>query len=239
MNILVTGGSSGLGRAIVEKLSESHENVVLFTYCCNQESANSLLEKYPNDRAFQVDFCNEDSIGKFVKDLEAMQVDVLVNNAYAGTAQGARVHQTDISEYTTAFKNNVIPLINVTQTCIKGMRKRKFGKIINIITSSVIDTPPIGYSVYASTKAYIRQFSKSISKEYASFNITSNCVLPDYMATDFSILDEYQLGKMMETHPLKKLLTPEEVASIVVYMLNASQQLNGVEIPINAGQHIV
>ena len=119
------------------------------------------------------------------------------------------------------------------------MRKRRYGKIINIITSSVIDTPPAGMSIYASTKAYFRQISKSISKEFARFNITSNCLLPEYMNTNFRKVEDFQLEQMTTSHPLKRLLTPKEVAEIIVHIVNSSQQLNGVEIPINAAQHIM
>ena len=132
-----------------------------------------------------------------------------------------------------------MPVIKITQACVKGMRKRKFGKVINIITSYVVDVPPTGFSVYTATKAYIRQLSKSISKELGRFNVTSNCILPDYMQTDFGHVEDFQLEQMKEAHPLKELLKPQEVAEIVCQLLKASQQLNGVEIPINAAQHIM
>ena len=112
-------------------------------------------------------------------------------------------------------------------------------EIINIITSSVIDVPPTGYAVYAATKAYIRQLSKSWSKEMARFNITSNCILPDYMQTTFEPMEDFQLEQMRNVHPLKELLKPEEVAEVVYRMIQMTQQVNGVEIPINAGQHMI
>ena len=130
-------------------------------------------------------------------------------------------------------------MVKITQACVKGMRKRKFGKIINIITSYVIDVPPTGFSVYTATKAYLRQLSKSISKELGRFNITSNCILPDYMQTDFGKVEDFQLEQMKEAHPLKELLKPQEVAEVVCQLLKVSQQLNGAEIPINAAQHIL
>ena len=131
-----------------------------------------------------------------------------------------------------------MPLIKISQACIAGMRKRKFGKIINIITSYVMDVPPTGFSVYTATKAYIRQLSKSMSKELGRFNITSNCILPDYMQTDFGQVEDFQLEQMKNAHPLKELLKPQEVAEVVCQLLNTTQQLNGVEIPINAAQHM-
>ncbi len=239
MNILITGGSSGLGRALVERLASNLENKISFTYCSNESSAKELMCKYSNVSAYQVDFRKTDSVVAFTEQLAISEVEALINNAYSGKAQGTHFHKTDISDFEVAFNNNILPTIMITQACLNGMRKRKYGKIINIITSYVMDVPPAGFSVYASTKAYIRQLSKSISKEYGRYNITSNCILPDYMSTPFGKVAEFQLEQMITAHPLKKLLQPEEVADVIVNVLKASQQLNGVEIPINAAQHIL
>ena len=239
MNILISGGSSGLGKALVEKLASNIENNVYFSYCNNSEAANDLARKYSNTKLFQVDFSKPESVDAFVEQIGSIEIDALINNAYSGKAQGTHFHKTEIVDFANAFNNNILPTIKLTQTCLAGMRKRKYGKIINIITSYIMDVPPAGFSVYASTKAYLRQLSKSISKEYGRYNITSNCILPDYMPTAFGKVAEFQFEQMVAAHPLKKLLQPEEVADVVVSVLQASQQLNGVEIPINAAQHIL
>ena len=181
MNIIITGGSSGLGKALVEACAASAGHQVLFTYCRHEDEAQALAGQYANVRAVQVDFTDEASVDQFIQFLSNEQVDVLINNAYAGTAQGVHFHKTAPDDFSKAFHDNVMPVIRITQACAQGMRKRKFGKIINIITSYVMDVPPTGFSVYTATKAYIRQLSKSWSKELGRFNITSNCILPDYM----------------------------------------------------------
>lgn len=240
MNVLVTGGNSGLGRATVKLLADEGHHVY-FSYLpieqCERE-ANELTQINRNLISLPLNFCERDSVESFCEKIKTLNIDVLVNSAYAGKAQGTYVHKTPVEDYLIAFQNNVIPIICITQACLEGMRKRKYGKIINIITSYVMDTPPIGFSVYASTKAYLRQFSKSISKELGRFNITSNCLLPEYMNTNFGKVEDFQLEQMIASHPLKQLLKPEEVAQIIVHVINSSQQLNGVEIPINAAQHI-
>ena len=239
MNILITGGSSGLGKALVERLASNPENNVFFTYCSNKEAAMELANQYPNATSYHVDYGDSESVDAFIEQIGSIEIEALVNNAYSGRAQGTHFHKTEIVDFANAFNSNILPTIKVTQACLAGMRKRKYGKIINIITSYVMDVPPAGFSVYASTKAYLRQLSKSISKEYGRYNITANCILPDYMPTAFGKVAEFQLEQMVAAHPLKKLLQPEEVADVVVSVLQASQQLNGVEIPINAAQHIL
>lgn len=239
MKILVTGGSSGLGKAVVTEMAKDKENIILFTYYQHEDISYRLSKDYSNVKGIQVDFTNSSSVDAFVEFLATEQIDVLVNNAYIGNPIGTYFHKTDSKDYLAAFQNNVLPLIKVIQTCIIGMRKRKFGKIVNIITSYLIDVPPTGFSVYTATKAYIRQLSRSISREYGRFNITSNCVLPDFMNTGFGHVEDFQLEQMKSTHPLKELLDPSEVAEVVYHLIKSSQQINGIDIPINAGQHMM
>lgn len=241
MNILVTGGNSGLGRATVEQLAkEGHK--LYFSYLPSEQCTHEAEEMIQADESFTaipLNFCDKESLDSFCTQVRALEIDVLVNSAYAGKAQGNHFYKTASEDFMVAFQNNVIPTIRITQACLEGMRKRRFGKIINIITSYVLDTPPTGFSVYTATKAYMRQISKSISKEMGRFNITSNCLLPEYMNTNFGKVEDFQLEQMIAAHPLKQLLKPREVAQIIVHLVNSSQQLNGVEIPINAAQHIM
>ena len=97
----------------------------------------------------------------------------------------------------------------------------------------------MGYSVYSATKAYVEQLSKCWCKENARFGITANSVSPEYMQTKFSNVDERVIEQMTNEHPLKSLLRPEEVADVIAMLLQSSAQLNGVNIPVNAGQGIL
>lgn len=239
MNILVTGGTSGLGGAIVKKMLQEKDSNIIFTYCNNVSIAQEIMSQHDNAKGVEVDYTDENSVNAFVKYLTTEHIDVLINNAYTGNPLGTYFHKTAPEDYALSFMNNVIPVIKITQACIRGMRKRKYGKIVNIITSYIIDTPPAGFSVYTSTKAYIKQLSRSWSKEYGRFNITSNCILPEYMHTGFGKIEEFQLEQMISSHPLKQVLKAEEVAEIICYVIHSSQQLNGAEIPINAAQHII
>jgi NAD(P)-dependent dehydrogenase (short-subunit alcohol dehydrogenase family) len=118
-------------------------------------------------------------------------------------------------------------------------RKKKAGKIITIITAALINTPPVGASVYVANKAYLAQLSKVWASENARFNITSNTISPAFMKTNIhATMDERIVEQITEGHPLKKLLTTEEVAESVLFLVNATSQINGVDLVLNAGTNL-
>lgn len=122
----------------------------------------------------------------------------------------------------------------------RNFQKEKRGKIITVLTSALVGTPPMGYSVYSATKAYIAQLVKSWSREYIKFGITSNAVAPDFMQTALTEeTNDFVKEQIREGNPLKKILTTEEVALIVKDLVKASPQFNGVIIPVNAGVNIL
>lgn len=237
MNILITGGTSGLGKATVELMAKDGHQVY-FSYLVTEEftkAAEDLMRQYDNVKAEPLNFCEPESVDAFCEKMKEWSIDVLVNCTYVGRPQTTYFHKIEPEEFLKAFQFNIIPTVKITQTAIEGMKKRKFGKIINIITEAVIGLPPMGYTLYAANKAYLMELSNVWNKEYTRFNITSNCILPAYMQTKFAEVDERILEQMQQEHPLKQLLTVEEVAQAVKFFVDASQQVNGVKLPINAG----
>ena len=83
------------------------------------------------------------------------------------------------------------------------------------------------------------ELSNVWNKEYTRYNITSNCILPAYMQTSFAEVDPRIKVQMEQNHPLHKLLTVQEVAEVVKFLVDASQQVNGIKLPINAGQIVI
>jgi 3-oxoacyl-[acyl-carrier protein] reductase len=237
MNILIIGGASGLGKATVELLAQDKKHKIWFTYFTNQQNADLLKEKYENVIPSFIDLTLTEELDNFCKEINEMNLDVLINSAYVGSPSSSHFHKIDLADFVTSFTNNLIPVIKITQTAIKGFKQKRFGKIINILSSSILNSPPIGYSIYGANKAYLHQLSKSWNKEYIKYNITSNCISPEFMDTGFSNIDERIIEKMTFEHPLKQILTVEEVSSVIKFLVDSSQQINGVNIPINASNY--
>jgi NAD(P)-dependent dehydrogenase (short-subunit alcohol dehydrogenase family) len=239
MNILITGGSAGLGKATVELLASDKTNRVYFTYNYHQDDAFIIQDTFSNVSALKVDFTNDEHIASLIEKMRLMDLDVLINNAYVGLPQSGYFHKIGIKEFVNSFQSNLIPTIQISQEAILIFRKKKYGKIINVLSSYLLNLPPIGFSIYVGNKAYLWELSKVWNKEYARYNITSNCIAPEYMKTNFAEVDERILEQMQIEHPLKRLLTPEETAEVIRFILHSSQQINGVTIPINEGQMVL
>jgi NAD(P)-dependent dehydrogenase (short-subunit alcohol dehydrogenase family) len=119
-------------------------------------------------------------------------------------------------------------------------RKKRYGKIITVLTSYLVNRPPTGLSEYVANKAYLESLSKSWAVEGASYGITANCISPSMMRTQLtSDLDERVIEEISIRHPFGKIVTPEEVADAVSFMVSSTQQINGVNLLINGGEDVI
>ena len=239
MNILITGGASGLGEAITRKLAKCKENTIYFTYSRSVENANIIIADCPNTIALKCDFNNLNDVQVICKMVHDMDIDILINNAYQGKFLQTYFHKTKSEDFKTAFDVNIVPTLSITQSALLCFRKKRSGKIITILTSALLNNPPIGASVYVANKAYIEQMSKVWAVENSKFNITSNSISPSFMLTGMTDkMDERLVEQIIEKHPLKKLLTIDEVAKTVEFLTTASQHINGINIVMNAAETI-
>jgi 3-oxoacyl-[acyl-carrier protein] reductase len=238
MNVLLTGGSKGVGAAIVRRLAQDKTNKVYFTYAKSESAAKDLADTGDNIFAVQCDFTMPASVDALISKIPGLDLDVLINNAYPAFYKNY-FHKTALPAIENSFAVNVLPVVKITQEAILGFRKKKSGRIITILSSAIINKPPIGWSDYAANKNYLLSLSKSWAVENARFKITSNAVSPSFMATDFTAdTDSRIIEQMVENHPLKALLTPEEVAETVLFFCCCTQQINGVNLVINAAEDI-
>jgi 3-oxoacyl-[acyl-carrier protein] reductase len=239
MNILITGGASGLGEAITRKLITNENDVIYFTFNGSLSKAKALENEFKNAIAIKCDFKDSSELNLLINKFDELKIDILINNAYSGTPIKTHFHKLSKEDLQSEYMNNTLPTILLTQAAIGYFRKNKKGKIITILTSFLLNTPPTGASAYVANKAFLASMVKSWATENAKFNISSNAVSPSFMQTNLSAdTDERIIEQLIESHPLKKLLTIQEVAETVLFLTTASPHINGVDIVMNAGTNV-
>jgi 3-oxoacyl-[acyl-carrier protein] reductase len=239
MNILITGGASGLGEAVTRFLAKDRQNSIYFTYHTASGQADLLQKELPNTRGIHCDFGSPDSLQALLKQMETLNLEVLINNAFTGFEK-KHFHKIPSDNFSRGFERNVVPVIKITQTALLQFRKAKFGKIITVLSAAILNRPLIGWSEYVAQKNYLLSLSKSWAIENAGFNISSNCVSPAFMQTNLTNdTDERIVEEMINAHPLKKLLSPVEVAESIAFLINSSQQINGTNLIINAASDVI
>jgi NAD(P)-dependent dehydrogenase (short-subunit alcohol dehydrogenase family) len=239
MNIFITGGANGLGEAITRILAKDKNHTVFFTYNSSLSRAEALQKEFSNTVAIKCNFKDEAEVKNLAEKIETLSLDVLINNAYTGDPIKTYFHKIPVEDFSAGFRENILPVVTLTQSAIKGFRNKKSGKIITILSSYLLNTPPAGSSVYVANKAYLSSLVKTWATENARFNITSNSISPSFMQTGFTKdVDDRLIEQMIQNHPLKRLLSLEETAEAVLFFVNASQQVNGIDMIINAGVNI-
>ena len=234
---IVTGGSRGIGRAIVLELVRCGAKVV-FTYLKSVEPAALLLDEIKEMggaaetlKSDSRDYAKarsviEETIKKFGT------LDILVNNA--GIIKDKALMTMEPSEWQEVIDTNLTGYFNMAKACIVTMLKQKSGNIINI--SSVAGVVGIPRQVnYSSAKAGIVGLTKSLAKEVASYNIRVNAVAPGYIETDMT-KDLKQKENLMKLIPEGRFGKPEEVAKAVSFLASdKSQYITGQVIKVDGG----
>lgn len=236
---LVTGASGGIGADIAKALHAQGATVAISgTRIAPLEELAALL----GDRVFVLP-CNL-SDPEAVKALPAAaeqamgQVDILVNNA--GITRDNLALRLKDEDWMDVLNVNLIAPFKLSRDLMRGMMKRRWGRIINI-TSIVGVTGNPGQTNYAASKAGIIGMSKSLAQEIASRGITVNCVAPGFIATPMTDgLDERQKERLINSIPAGRLGSGAEVASSVVFLAsNEANYITGQTLHVNGGMAMI
>lgn len=220
---LVTGGSRGIGRAIALTLAE-HGADVAINYAGNTAAAEEVaaaIEKLGR-KALLVQGSVADTngvadiVGRVVKELG--RLDILVNNA--GITRDGLLMRMKEADWDDVMNTNLKGVFNCSKAVLRTMMKQKGGRIVNM-ASVVGEMGNAGQANYASAKAGVIGFTKSLAKEVASRNITVNAVAPGFIATDMtSVLTDEQKAEMARAIPLGRAGEPQDVANAVLFLVS-------------------
>ena len=236
---LVTGGSRGIGRAICEVLSKNTDYFILVNYNSNHKAAQETLDEIKNNggkgEALSFNVADKTSVdnalsGFLEKNPEA-HIEVVVNNA--GITKDGLFMWMKEEDWSKVINTSLNGFYNVSQFCIQKMLRKRYGRIVNIVSVSGLKGTP-GQTNYSAAKGAVIGATKALAQEVGKRNITVNAVAPGFIKTEMTQdLDQEELIKLV---PANRFGEAWEVAELVNFLVSEkSGYINGEIININGG----
>ncbi|QDP01134.1 3-oxoacyl-ACP reductase FabG [Thalassotalea sp. PS06] len=235
---LVTGASRGIGKAIAQQLAAAGATVI---GTATSESGASAISDYlgDNGKGFALNVTSQESVDALFAAIKEQfgGVDILVNNA--GITRDNLMMRMKDEEWDDIINTNLSSLYKLSKAVMRPMMKNRSGRIISI-GSVVGSMGNAGQVNYATAKAGLLGFTKSLAKEVASRGITVNAVAPGFIDTDMTqTLSDEQKQAIFSQVPANRLGRPEEIASTVVFLASdAAAYINGETIHVNGGMYM-
>ncbi len=248
-NALVCGSTQGIGKATAFALAAEGVNVTLVAR--NEDKLKQVLSELPSHRNHNyivADFSNPEALKKSVSNYihENHGFHILINNT--GGPKGGPVFSAEISEFENAFTQHLKCNHVLAQTVVPFMKDVGFGRIINIISTSV-KQPLDGLGVSNTIRGAVANWSKTLANELGGFGITVNNVLPGATSTErlaeiiknksskTGISEDEATNAMKNSVPAKRFAKPEEIANAVTFLVSESASyINGVNLPVDGGR---
>lgn len=248
---LVCGSTQGIGKAVALELALLGANVTLVAR--NEDSLKKVKAELNTDKGQQhsyiaVDFSNSEELKKLVNLYIERQgtINILVNNT-GGPPAGA-INTAETTEFITAFNQHLICNHILVQACLDGMKKSGYGRIINIISTSV-KLPLKGLGVSNTIRAAVANWSKTLSLEVAQHGITVNNVLPgatntvrltgiiENKSSKTGISQDEIKKEMLHEIPAGRFGEAYEIANAVAFLASpAAAYINGINVPVDGGR---
>jgi 3-oxoacyl-[acyl-carrier protein] reductase len=246
-NVLITGGSRGIGKACAKLFSELNANVII-TYKTNLQKAEQTLSELSNKgnkhSYFQLDISSPDNVKDFFNKFskEYNKPDVLVNNAAVYIEH--KINEVTYEEWQRIWdetiSTNLIGISNLCYFVSRQMIKKGGGKIINISSRGAFRGEP-NYPAYGASKAGLNSLSQSLARALAPYNIIVGAIAPGYVETDMAsdILNGDEGEQIKKQSPLNRAASPEEIARIAaVFAADGFEYMTGGIIDINGASYL-
>lgn len=239
--VLVTGGSRGIGRAIVTEFVENDATVII-NYNSSEEKAlalkEELLAKNKAGKIYTVktNVSDPDRVKELFAHIkeEIGQLDILVNNA--GITRDKFLVLMNDTNWNDVIQTNLNSVYYCSKAALNLLAKNKRGTIINMSSTSALH-PNAGQTNYAATKAAIIAFTKALAKEVAKSGITVNAIAPGFIETEMtSLTNEKIKAAWMDSIPMKRFGAPEEIAKTALFLASdGARYITGQHIVVDGG----
>ncbi|MDB9870721.1 3-oxoacyl-[acyl-carrier-protein] reductase [Alphaproteobacteria bacterium] len=232
---LITGATGGIGQAIAKQMKDRGAKLILSG--TRENVLNQMVKDLGDDvKSVVSNLQDKDSILSMAKDAEAChgKIDILVNNAGI-TIDGLLMRMKD-EDWDTVMNVNLSACMRLTRQVLRGMLKRRYGRII-FISSIVGYTGNAGQSNYSASKSGLIGLSKSLAAEVASRGITCNLVAPGFISTPMTDkLTEDQKNNIIKNIPVDRLGSPKDISAACVYLASEeSSFITGTTLHVNGG----
>ena len=224
--VIVTGGNRGIGKGIVLSLLDQGYLVL-----ATSRDSKKFDMSHQNLEVANLDVCDQASIDDFQQIVNDFDPDILINNAGI-TKDNLFLRMTE-DDWAEVIDTNLNSVFRMTKLVVKGMLKKKWGRIINISSISGSMGNP-GQTNYSASKAGVEAFSRSLAKELGSRNITVNSVAPGFIQTDMTqgLIDDEITKKI----PLQRVGSVEDVASLINFLVSEeSNYITGQTLVVDGG----
>ena len=236
---LVTGGSRGIGRAIVQAFAAEGARVAV-VYRGSKEAADALVQEVTQTggvaRALQADVADPAAAQACVEQVEKEwgPVDILVNNA--GVIQDDLFVRMEPEAWNKVLQTNLGGTYNFCKAVAYSMMKRRSGRIINVSSVAAEHVNP-GQTNYAASKGAINAFTRALAIELASRGVTVNAVAPGFIETDMSAAVRNKAGDLIKKFiPMRRIGAPEDVARVAVFLASTdSAYMTGQVLTVDGG----